>query len=220
MNQWREIFFRAIWLWGKVMICFYLFCIQGHIYLTSPLTVAMFVKDWQLYTILCIGKRLLLLFSHPVMSNSLQTHGLQHTRPPSPSSGVCSINIQHQLCRPAISSSDVLFSFCPQSFPTSGTFWMSGMFTSDDQNTVVSVSVLPVNIQDLPPLRLTGLISLLSKELSGVFSSSTVWRHPFFGILLLYGQALTTVHDHWEDYMDLPGLYGHWPWLYGHFLAE
>ena len=120
------------------------------------------------------------------------------------------VNIQNRLCRPAISTSDVLFFFCPQSFPTSGTFWMSGMFTSDDQNTVVSVSVLPVNIQDWSPLRLTGLISLLSKELSGVFSSTTVWRHPFFGILLLYGLALTTVHDHWEDYMDLPWLYGHW----------
>ena len=113
-------------------------------------------------------------------------------------------NIWHWWCHPAISSSDVLFSFCPQSFPTSGTFRMSGMFTSDNKNTVVSASasVLPVNIQDWSPLRLIGLISLLAKGLSGVFSITTVWRHPFFDILLLYGLALTIVHDHWEDYID------------------
>ena len=50
------------------------------------------------------------------------------------------------------------------------------------------------------PLRLTGLISLLSKGLSGVFSSTTVWRHQFFGICLLYTPSLTTEHDHWEDH--------------------
>ena len=111
------------------------------------------------------------------------------------------VNIQHRLCRPAISSSDVLFFFCPQSFPTSGTFWMIGMFTSDDQNTVVSVSVLPVNIQDWSPLRLTGLI-LLSKGLLGVFSSNTVRRHQVFGILL---SLQYSSHNHtWPlDYTDL-----------------
>ena len=49
-------------------------------------------------------------------------------------------------------------------------------------------------------LRLTGLISLLSKGLSGVFSSTTVWRHQFFGILLLYGPALKSIGDHWEGH--------------------
>ena len=131
---------------------------------------------------------LLLLFSCPVVSNSLRPHGLQHTRPPSPSPSprVCPSSCPlHQWCHPAISSSDTLLSFCPQSFPASGTFTMSQLFASDDQNTgaSASVSVLPMSIQGWFPLRLTGLISLLTKGLSGVFSSTTVWRHQFFGIL-------------------------------------
>ena len=115
----------------------------------------------------------------------------------------------HQWSRPAVSFSDALFFFCPHSFPASGTSPVSHLFASDDQNTgaSASASVLPVNIQSWSPLRLTGLISLLSKGLSGVFSSTTVQRHQFFGILLLYGPALTTIHDLWEkrslDYMDL-----------------
>ena len=77
-----------------------------------------------------------------------------------------------------ISSTDTLFSFCPQSFPASGTFPKSCLFASGDQNTEASASasasVFLVNIQGWSPLRLTGLISLLSKGLSGVFSSTTV----------------------------------------------
>ena len=112
----------------------------------------------------------LLLFSHPVMSNSLWPHGLQYTRPPclSPSPEICTSSCSlHQWCRPAISSSDALFSFCPQSFPASGTFSMSHLLASDDQNTwaSASASVLPVNIQGWSPLRLAGFISLLSKGL-------------------------------------------------------
>ena len=86
---------------------------------------------------------------------------------------------------PAISSSDALFSFCPQSLPASGTCPMSQQFASDDQKTGASASAsdVPVNIQGWSCLRLTGLISLLSKGLSGVFSSTTVQRHQFFGIL-------------------------------------
>ena len=130
---------------------------------------------------------LFLLFSHLIVSNSLQPHGLQHARPacPSQSPGVCPSSCSlHQWCCPAISSSDALFSFCPQSFPTSGTFPMSRLFPSDDQNTgaSASASVLPVNIQRWSPLRLTGLI-LQFKRLSGVFSSTTVQRHQFFHAL-------------------------------------
>ena len=68
----------------------------------------------------------------------------------------------------------------PPSFPASGTFPMNCLFSSDDQNIGASASVLPVNVQGWPPLRLTGLISLLSKGLSGIFSSTTVRRHLFF----------------------------------------
>ena len=115
-------------------------------------------------------------------------HSLQHARPPcpSPSPRVCPSS--HSLlwrCPPAISSSNSLFCFCPQSFPASETFQMSHLFISDDQNTgaSASASVLPVNIHGWSPLRLTVLISLLSKGLSGIFSRITVRRHKFFGIL-------------------------------------
>ena len=63
-----------------------------------------------------------------------------------------------------------------------------------------SASVLPGNIQGPSPLRLTGPIALLSKGLSGVFSSATVRRHQFLVFCLLYSPALTIVHDHWEDH--------------------
>ena len=127
--------------------------------------------------------------THPIVSKSLHPHGLQHTSLPfpSPSPGVCpSSCLLHWWCCPAISSSDTCFSFCPRSFPASGTFPVTHLFTSDDQNTGASAlaSVLPVNIQDWFPLGFPlGLISLLSKGLSGVFSSTIVWRHQFFDIL-------------------------------------
>ena len=122
----------------------------------------------------------LLLFSGSVMSDFLRAHGLQHTKPPcpSPSPEVCPRSCPlHWWCHAAISSSDALFSFCPQSFPASGTFSMNRLFASGDQNTSASISVLQMSIQGLFPLRLTGLISLMSKRLSGVFSSTTDRRH-------------------------------------------
>ena len=107
---------------------------------------------------------------------------------------------------------NALFSFCPQSFPASGTFPVSQLFASDDQNTGTSAlaSVLPVDlglISNQSLLRLTGLISLLSKGFSAVFSITTVQGINSLAFCLLYGPALTTVHDHWEhhslDYTDL-----------------
>ena len=127
---------------------------------------------------------LLLLFSLPVVSNSLQPQGLQHARPPgpSPSPEVCPSSCPlHRWCHTAISFSDTLFSFCSRS--ALGTFPMSQLFSSGDQNTGASASVLPVNIQGWFPLVLTGFISLLPKGLSGIFSRTTVWRHQFFGCL-------------------------------------
>ena len=118
----------------------------------------------------------LLLFSCPVTFNSLWPHGQQHTRPPcpSPSPGVCPNSCSlHWWCRPTTSSSDTLFSFCRQSFPASGTFPVSCPFASDDQKYWhLSVSTSS-EYSGLLPLRLTGLISLLFKGLSGVFSSTT-----------------------------------------------
>ena len=130
---------------------------------------------------------MLLLFSCLVVSDSLLHHGLQHARLSclSPSPGVCPSSYPlHHWCHPAISSSDALFFFYLQFFPASGTFPMSQLFASGDQNTGVSVSasVLPVNIQGWFPLRFTGLISL-SKGLLRVFSNTTVRRHQFIGAL-------------------------------------
>ena len=83
----------------------------------------------------------------------------------------------------AISSSAFLFSFCLQFFPELGSFPLNWLFASGGQGigTSVSASVLPMSIQGWFPLGFTGLISLLSKGLSRVFSSTTVWKHQFFG---------------------------------------
>ena len=114
----------------------------------------------------------------------LQPREQQHTRLPSPSlsPGVCSNSCpSSQWCHPTISSSVVPFSSCPQSFPVSGPFPMSRLFASGSQSigALASASVLPMNIQDWFPLGLTGLISLQSKGLSRVFSS-TIQKPQFF----------------------------------------
>ena len=120
-----------------------------------------------------------------VVSDSWQPHGLQHARLPCPSlpPRVCSNSCPlSQWCHPAMSSSVISFSSYPQSFPASGSFSMSQLFTSGGQSigASASASVLSVNIQGWFPLALTGLI-LLSKGLLRVFSSTTVQKHQFFG---------------------------------------
>ena len=110
-----------------------------------------------------------------------ETHGLQHTRPPCPSPtpgaypNSCPLS---QGCYPTISSSVVPFSSRPQSFPALGSFPMSQFFASGGQNigVSVSVSIVPMNIQDSFPLGWTGWISLLSKGFSRVFSNTTVQK--------------------------------------------
>ena len=124
-------------------------------------------------------------FSHSVMSDSLWPHGLQHARLPcpSPTPGACSNSCPlSQWCHPTISSSVAPFSSHLRSFPASGTFPMSQFFASGGQSigASASASVLPMNIQSWFPLGLTGLISLQSKELSRVFSSTIAWKHQFF----------------------------------------
>ena len=122
-------------------------------------------------------------FSRSVMFNSLRPHGLQYARLPCPSPppGACSNSCPLSWwCYPTISSSVTPFSSCLQSFPASGSFPTSQLFTSDGQSIGASVSVLPINIQDWFPLGLTGLISLLPKGLSKVFSSTTIPKHQFF----------------------------------------
>ena len=84
-------------------------------------------------------------------------------------------------CHPTISSSAAPFSFCPQSFPASGSFSVNQLIPSGGTSigAPASASVLPMNIQGWFPLGLTGLISLLSKGLPRVFSSTTVWKYQF-----------------------------------------
>ena len=128
-------------------------------------------------------------FSYSVVSDSLWPHGLQHARPPcpSPTAGVYSNSCPlGPWCHPTISSSVVPFSSRLQSFPASGSFPMSQYFTSGGQRIGVSAStwVLPMNIQDWFPLGLTGWITLQSKGLSRVLSSTTVLKHQFFGTQL------------------------------------
>ena len=152
-------------------------------------------------------------FSRSVVSDSFRPHELQHTRPPcpSPAPGVhpnsCSLS---RWFHPAISSSVVPFSSCPQSLPASESFPMSQFFAWGGPSIRVSAlaslpasesfpmsqffawggpsigvsalaSVLPKNTQDWSPLGWTGWISLQSKGLSRVFSNTTVQKHQFFG---------------------------------------
>ena len=120
-----------------------------------------------------------------VMSSSLQPHELQHARPPclSPAPGVypnsCPLS---WWCHPAISSSVIPFSSCPQSLPASESFPMSQLFAWGGQSTEVSAlpSFLPKKSQGWSPSEWTGWISLQSKGLSRVFSNITVQKHQFF----------------------------------------
>ena len=120
------------------------------------------------------------------MSDSLRPHESQHTRPPypSPTPGVHSnSHPSSQWCHPAISSSVILFSSCPQSLPASGSFSMSQLFVWGGQSTGVSAlaSFLPKKSQGWSLSEWTGWISLQSKGLSRVFSNTTLQKHQFFG---------------------------------------
>ena len=133
-------------------------------------------------------------FSRSVVSNSLQRHESQHTRPPcpSPTPRVYSNSYpSNQWCHPAILSSVGPFSSCPQSLPASGFFPMSQLFAWDGQSIGVSASasVLPMNTQDWSPLGWTAWISLQSKGLSRVFSNTIVQKHPLFGTQISYEQV-------------------------------
>ena len=171
-----------------------------------------FVFYWHLVDLQCYihfrHTTLLLMFSHTVVSDSLWPHGLQYTRPPCPSSspGICPSSCSlHWWCRPAISFSDALFSFCPQSFPASGTFPKSHHWPKY-WSFSFSISIFS---------EYSGLISLKTDwfdllAVQGMFRSllqhhnlkaSILWHSAFFTV------QLSTIHDHYEDhsldYMDL-----------------
>ena len=128
-------------------------------------------------------------FSHSVVSDYSRPHESQHARPPcpSPTPGVYSDSYpSNQWCHPAISSSVVSFSSCPQSLPVSDSFLTSQLFAWGGQSigASASASVLPMNTQDWSHLRWTGWISLQAKGLSRVFFNTTVQKHQFFGTQL------------------------------------
>ena len=134
---------------------------------------------WIYKGILCCGG-----FSVTKLCPTLWPQGLQHARLPCPPLplGVCSNSCPLSWwCYLIISLSVASFSICPQSFPASGCFPMSQLFPSGGLSIGASAlaSVLPMNIQNWFLLGLTSLISLQSKGLSRVFSSTTIRKHQF-----------------------------------------
>ena len=174
LNKWYKCKWQSCEQ-NKLML--FLFCFSIYCYLLRPL--------WAL-SILRFSS---VQFSCSVVSNSLWPHELQHARPPcpSPTPGVHSDSHPlSQWCHPAISSSVVPISSCPQSLPASESLPMSQLFAWGGQSIGVSASksVLPMNTQDWSPLGWTGCISLQSKGLSRVFFNTTVQKHQFFGAQL------------------------------------
>ena len=148
-------------------------------------------------------------FSRSVVSNSLRPHESQHARPPcpSPTPGVHSNSCPSSWwCHPAISSSVVPFSSCPESLPASDSFPMSQLFTWGGQSTGVSAlaSFLPKKSQGWSPSEWTGWTSLQSKGLSRVFSNTTVQKHQFFGTQLS-SQSNSHIHT-WPQEKPYPWL--------------
>ena len=167
----------------------------------------------------CLAYRVVIQFSS-VQSLScvwlFVTPWMQHARPPCPSptpeiySNSCPSS---QWCHPAISSSVISFSSCPQSLPASESFLMSQLFPWGGQSIGVSAlaSVLPMNTQGSSPLGWTGWISLQSKGLSRVFSNTTVQKHQFFG-----AQPSSESNSHIHTWpLEKPQ-----PWLDGPLLAK
>ena len=143
---------------------------------------------------------MLLLFSRSVLSDSLQPHGLQHSRLPCPSLSLRAYSSSCPLSwwsHSTISSSVIPFSSYLRSFPASGSFLISRLFASSGQSigASASASVLPMNIQGWFPLGLTGLISLLSKGLSRVFSNTSLKASVLQCSAFLYGSNLISIHN-------------------------
>ena len=144
-------------------------------------------------------------FSRSVMSNSLRPHESQHTRPPcpSPTPGVHSDSRpSSQWCHPAISSSVVPFSSCPQSLPASESFPISQLFAWGGQSTGVSAlaSFLPKKSQGWSPLEWTGWISLQSKGLSRVFCNTQFKSTSSSALSLLHSPTVTPIYDHRKNH--------------------
>ena len=144
-------------------------------------------------------------FSRSVVSDSLRPHESQHARPPCPSQtpGVHSDSRpSSQWCHPAISTSVVPFSSCPQSLPASESFPKNQLFSWGGQSAGVSalVSFLPKKSQGWSPSEWTGCISLQSKGLSRVFSNTTVQKHQFSLLYICTNSYVAYVYIHTKWY--------------------
>ena len=144
-------------------------------------------------------------FSRSVVSDSLWPHESQHARPPcpAPTSGVHSDSRPSSWwCHPAISSSVVPFSSCPQSLPASESLPMSQLFAWGGQSTGVSAlaSFLPKKSQGWSPSEWTAWISLQSQGLSRVFSNTTFKSINSSALSFLHSPTLTFIHDHWKNH--------------------
>ena len=145
------------------------------------------------------------LFSPLVMSNSLKPYGLQHTRLPCPSQtprvclNSCPLSPWYH---PTISSPAAPFFSCLQSFPASGSFLVSWLFTSGGQSigTSASASFIPMNIQDWFPLGLTGLISCSPRDSQESSPAPQFESINSLALSLLYGPSLTSIHDYWKSH--------------------
>ena len=141
-------------------------------------------------------------FSCSVVSDSLRPHESQHARPPcpAPTPGVHSNSHPlSQWCHPALSSSVVPFSSCPQSLPASESFPMSQLFAWDGQSIGVSAlaSILPKNTQDWSPLEWTGCSPRDSQESSPTPQFKSI---NYLVLSFLHSPTLTSIHDHWKNH--------------------
>ena len=146
-------------------------------------------------------------FSCSVVSDSLQPHELQHTRPPCPSPtprAYANSCLLSWWCHPTISSSVVPFSSCPQSFTASGSFQMSQLFSSGGQSIGVRVSAINISPsnehQRLICFWMDWLDLMQSKGHSRVFSKPQFKSINTSALRFLYSPTLTSIHDYWKNH--------------------
>ena len=201
---WKELFYKFSWILGKKIISGHWSHQEKNWWETTKWkaqTSALESTNQSCHLQKEDNQTVSVQFSS-VVSNSSWPHGPQHARTtcPSPTPRVYSNSSPlSQWCHYTISTSVVAFSSCLKSFPTSGSFQMSQLFTSGGQSIGVSAltSVLPMNTQDWSPLGWTDCISLQSKGLSRESSPTPQFKSINSSALsFLYSPTLTSIHDH------------------------
>ena len=162
-------------------------------------TINRIIKNWKRWIVRFFLNFSSVQFSCSLISNSLRPHGLQHARL------LLELTQTHvhwvgDAIQPSHPRSSL--SSCLQSFPASGSFPMSQFFPSSGESIGASASapVLPMNIQNWFPLGLTGVISVLSKGLSKVFSNTTVQNHQFFVVQPCLWSNSHSIHNYWKNH--------------------